>query len=406
MPPVDPLWAFVIVTLILSAGQTLFAAMLLLLAKNHTNNENYFLVVFLIVLCAAIILFFLFDFWVLYLPHVILSYQPLVFLLPPLLWCYVHRLVSPSEKLAVPVVMLHCLPVIIILALLTPFYTLPGIEKIEWLYRIRGWGVSLDNIQSFTMAIIPYIKYASLIQGVAYSVVILKMIRHHKILIKNQFSNIDRIQLNWLVYLVWSCLFIYALALFSLFVFCCDKYQWVWAINVISGAVLLIVFGFFGVVQKTVYESGRYMSSPILDRGGDGQDAVDMDSLLPKYVSSALSDEHVKELYDSLLGYMNNIKPFLDSNLMLIDLAEAMQLPAREMSRVINQMAEVNFLDFVNDYRLREAKKMLRENQSMNVLDIAMSCGFNSKSAFYQAFKKSTNMTPTVYRTKAIADLH
>ncbi len=402
MSPIAPLWAFVLVTLILSAGQTLFAALLLLLAKHPNKKANYYLAAFMVVLSTTITLFFLFDFWVLYFPHLILSYQPLVFLMPPLLWFYVKQLTNPGGGIKFSVFIAHFFPAIVVLLVLLPFYTLAGIEKVEWHYRQHLHLVRLGDIQTFTITIMIVVKAGTIFQGLVYGVAMLKRLKHHRMAIKNQFSNVDSIQLRWLVYLIWSCLFIYIFVLFNLVL---DNYfdgSTIWALNVISGALLLSVFGFFGVVQKSVYGKGGGPLPLELAETDDANTAVV--SSPTKYISSNLSDDHVKALYKELLDYMDESKPYLSANLMVTELAEALCLPAREMSRVINQMAGVSFLDFVNGYRLREAKKLLKVDKNMNVLDVAMRCGFNSKSAFYQVFKKTTNMTPSAYRKQAAAE--
>ncbi len=179
----------------------------------------------------------------------------------------------------------------------------------------------------------------------------------------------------------------------------------VWGVNVVSGCMLLSVFGFFGIVQKNVYGEGVVPFEESLDDSslsamGDAGYSPREGRVFPKYGSSNLSDSHVKELFKDLLDYMEQEKPYLNSNLMIQELADSLQLPARELSRVINQTSGKSFLDFVNGYRLSEAKRVLIEKSSMNVLEVAMSCGFNSKSSFYQVFKKAINLTPSQYRKK------
>ena len=73
--------------------------------------------------------------------------------------------------------------------------------------------------------------------------------------------------------------------------------------------------------------------------------------------------------------------------------------------QIINEKMGRNFLDFVNQYRVEEAKGMLTdENRNhLTVLSIAYDAGFNSKTAFYSAFKKQTGTSPTKYRKSPIA---
>ena len=59
-----------------------------------------------------------------------------------------------------------------------------------------------------------------------------------------------------------------------------------------------------------------------------------------------------------------------------------------------------NFFSFVNNYRIQLAKKLLSdpETSSMPIVELAVEVGFKSKSSFYDAFKKATEMTPTQFK--------
>jgi AraC-like DNA-binding protein len=84
----------------------------------------------------------------------------------------------------------------------------------------------------------------------------------------------------------------------------------------------------------------------------------------------------------------------------LSQLAQQLGTSANYLSQIINEQLKVNFYDFVNGYRVEEAKRLMcsTERQNTNILKIALDSGFNSKSAFYTAFKKATSITPTQYR--------
>ena len=67
---------------------------------------------------------------------------------------------------------------------------------------------------------------------------------------------------------------------------------------------------------------------------------------------------------------------------------------------MINVLELQNFLDFINQKRIKRAEEMLGGPtfSQYTILAIAHEVGFNSKSAFYTAFKKFTGHTPTTYR--------
>lgn len=101
-----------------------------------------------------------------------------------------------------------------------------------------------------------------------------------------------------------------------------------------------------------------------------------------------------------LRSHMETQRPYLDPALTVKELAGQLRWPDRDLSLLINQGLNRHFFDFINDYRIGEAKRMLLapENQKMTVLEILYAVGFNSKSSFNVAFKNRTGKTPTQFR--------
>ncbi|MFD0862715.1 helix-turn-helix domain-containing protein [Sungkyunkwania multivorans] len=91
---------------------------------------------------------------------------------------------------------------------------------------------------------------------------------------------------------------------------------------------------------------------------------------------------------------------YLDPNLNLESLAEELNMSAGQLSAHINSCSSYNFSDYINNFRVEQAKRFLgdEEFEQYTIVAIGLECGFNSKSAFYAAFKKFTGETPTDYR--------
>ena len=119
-----------------------------------------------------------------------------------------------------------------------------------------------------------------------------------------------------------------------------------------------------------------------------------------KYKSSQLSEEKSKEYLQRLLENMKTEESFKDPKLTLPLLANRLSINSRYLSQVINENLGQNFYDFVNSYRIEEAKKRLSdpEKDKYTIEAIAFEVGFNSKAAFYSTFKKQTNMTPSQFK--------
>src|SRR5690606_23818040 len=113
-----------------------------------------------------------------------------------------------------------------------------------------------------------------------------------------------------------------------------------------------------------------------------------------------LSKEEVNNLDTFLSTFMNEKKPFLEFNLTLSDLASKVQIKERHLSQFINTFYQTSFQDYINGFRIAEAKKLIEENKNSGktILEIVYESGFNSKSAFNFAFKKHTKTTPTLYK--------
>ena len=88
---------------------------------------------------------------------------------------------------------------------------------------------------------------------------------------------------------------------------------------------------------------------------------------------------------------MQSEQVYLDSDLTLPKLAALVKCPVNHLSQVINSGFNMSFFDYLNQYRIEDAKKLLslEDGQLQAILSIAFEVGFNSNSAFYAAFKKS-----------------
>ncbi len=118
-----------------------------------------------------------------------------------------------------------------------------------------------------------------------------------------------------------------------------------------------------------------------------------------KYKDSALDPETVDNCMKKLSYVMDVEKVYKDDKLSLQGLSKKVSVTPHILSQVVNEQMKKNFSDFVNSYRVEEAKKLLLEaNEDISILHICYEVGFNSKSAFYRAFKKFTNITPSQFQ--------
>jgi len=115
-------------------------------------------------------------------------------------------------------------------------------------------------------------------------------------------------------------------------------------------------------------------------------------------------DEDTRQkLLEDTVSFMEDQKPFLNSELTLVALAESVDLSSHHLSEILNQQAGKNFYQFVNEYRVNYICDKINAEPNRKLLDLAMTAGFSSKSTFNAVFKQITGQTPSQYRNSLSA---
>ena len=119
-----------------------------------------------------------------------------------------------------------------------------------------------------------------------------------------------------------------------------------------------------------------------------------------KYQGSALSPEDQGLYVEMLNELMIKDQAYLDPELTLKSVADKLNVNTSYLSQAINSRFNTGFSDFLNRYRVTEAKRLLMdsENDRYSLDAIAQKAGFNSKSSFYRVFRKHTGTTPSAYK--------
>lgn len=217
-----------------------------------------------------------------------------------------------------------------------------------------------------------------------YVIWIYRKLKKHVKEIKMVFSCPDQIDLFWLNYLLVSVLVLWLVNLYSKLIsgyFNHLQYSDATLIIYFFDLVIIMIIGYFGFKQGLIFLSIELNNKTAADQ---------------KYKSTGLSTGQSIEYLDHLLKYMEQEKPYLQSQLTIAELAEQINIPSYQLSQIINEQLNKNFFEFVNEYRVKEFQERISKNlgDKFTLLAIALDSGFNSKSSFNNIFKKQTGLTP------------
>jgi AraC-like DNA-binding protein len=241
------------------------------------------------------------------------------------------------------------------------------------------------------------------LSGMAYSVLAVVTLMRHARRLESVFSNTERVRLDWLrrisyaLFMGWFILFV------ETFLFIAGiQFGPRFAVSSSVGGVLVYLMGYLGLVHSDVFLKPEIAGpmrelSDIRDR-----DKSRAGHSQKKYQKSGLPSNKAAEHRDALLRLMESEKPYIDPYLTLSHLSEKLSINTHNLSEVINTQFDQNFFDFVNAYRMEQAKRDLADpaKRELKILAIAYDAGFNSKTSFNTLFKKHTGLSPSEFRER------
>ena len=118
-------------------------------------------------------------------------------------------------------------------------------------------------------------------------------------------------------------------------------------------------------------------------------------NLRTSFIDKAEEDKKMNNLYNRVMIYMNEKKPFLDPDFHMEDMAEEMYSNKLYLSRTINILSGRNFRQFINYHRIQYAISLFKKDPRLKVGEVATMSGFHSSVSFNMAFKVNMGKTPT-----------
>lgn len=123
-----------------------------------------------------------------------------------------------------------------------------------------------------------------------------------------------------------------------------------------------------------------------------------IDTSNPKYQKTGLKSDENERILGGLTRLLTEEARYKDNTISLAKLARELNTSTHALSQVINENFQKSFFELIGSFRIKEAKRQLKEKTQDKISDIAFDVGYNSLSAFNAAFKKITGLTPSKYR--------
>jgi AraC-like DNA-binding protein len=364
---------------LLAAGQGVLLAIVLFARKeNHTANK----ILAVAMGCLSVDLttaVYYSKGWYIHYPHLMGIAYPFPLLYGPLFYLYAAFVSNKMDRFR-KLDWLHFLPAAVVYTLSLPVLFYSGEDKIIFVKNMMHGNP--PPLFAFFGAIIP-------IQGLLYTIFTIKIVKVYNRKIKDEFSNIDLINLNWLRHITIAMIFIWSIVAILFIIRSTTEFRagTDWLIQ-LSISILIYSIGYKALQQPEIFLNP---SVPANDTSNS-----------EKYQRSGLSDELAEEIKLKLQSLMAVEKLYLDIDLTLQKLADRMKISNHNLSEVINSRLNLSYYDFINSHRVEEFKNRIAnpENDKFNMLSIAFDSGFKSKGTFNSIFKKLTGMTPSEYKAR------
>jgi AraC-like DNA-binding protein len=360
------------------AIHALIQSMLLFFTRRGNRRANKIMAIFLLALAIAmangiISLLGLYDIW----PALSILMGSVALTYGPLFYLYIRAMTAKDHRWT-PFDVLHGVPFLL------------GMLVYGAYLRLPGGGSALSGFIGFAVRS-PWliVTILSTLQTVVYVASVIRLLWAHSERIKATYSTIDRINLGWLRrrLVVYAAIWAVGLVMVAAVGFESRAIGLVGQIVSFLIALNTFMTGYLAMLQPEIF-FGPLEARPVR-----------------RYERSSLTPENAALHKTRLLEMMEREKSFLDPEITLPKLAQALEIPVAHLSRVINDLFGRNFYEFINHYRVEDAKRRLAMPDAgrEKLITVALDCGFNSLATFNRVFKELAGRTPSDYRKNPTA---
>ena len=299
--------------------------------------------------------------------------------LGPLLYFYVRSLLFGTNKLT-PRDNVHFIPLLFEAGPQVAFiFHFSGLLTIA---AVRRWYLPFEHqvmdFESGNTSTVPFF-----ISFVIYAAICFKMVNSNR---RNEYLSSFKLKdINWVRTLLIVLFYIIIIWLISIVLSFLPLTQLFYTIRYCMN---LLAIGFAYWLGMTAYIRQGQMST------------ADLLEYNKAPVKILFSDDEACKYQNRLIALVETDQLYLNPALRIDLLAEKIALSEKQISNLLNQHVGKSFNDFINEYRVQEAKKKLADVSlsQFTIASIAFDCGFNSLATFQRCFKQFTGTTPSQYQ--------
>jgi AraC-like DNA-binding protein len=328
----------------------------------------------------------------------ILFYVPFLhlFFIGPIIFFYVQSLLNPSFQFSKKE-FFHLIPGILYLTYCLVIFVTDKIILKEYYFYANG------SDKDFAL----WYQISGLISMLCYFIASLKYYKLYKKLIFQVTSYANQILFNWIKTFLYAFLSMLILRIIfyiiPFFIENTTDYTGIWWHYLLFSIILyyIAITGYSNPILTSIpYQVTLLERKPVfqLNQSNHNNDLIEIDfEIIPNELN--LEIKVWKEKIELLIL---NETLYKNPELTILDIAKKLETNVNIISKSINQGFQMNFNDFINNFRIEALKQSLDNNEHQNstLLGIAYDCGFNSKATFNRAFKKNTGLTPKEYIEK------
>jgi len=382
---------------ITGASQGFLLTLFLLLKKDRTLNFPLILFVFL----TSVELFFQYIYTskqIFAYPHLLYISEPFSMLSGVLIFLYARNILSSTFVFRKTDLLLF-IPFVLYLVYYFPSYNQPAEDKIFDIIAFYNSGISWsENL---------YEWIAEIVVTLPFLFVSVKKLNEYDQKIKNNFSDISKISYVVVRNLIIASIILYCIEILTI-VLAFSDYEIVTSFNTFIYIFEMIIFylvGYDALIRKE-NEILKYVSPQKMETENISNSTIHAElnetETHQKYEKNLLSENKIADISEKITKCIEQQKPYRNPEIRLIDFSQLIGEHQNNVSQVLNEVLKKNFYDFINFYRIEDAKVLLKSHDFKNftITAIGFEVGFNSKTSFYSAFKKFTDTTPAQFQKK------